>query len=406
MTNGIGYRVPMRFIVDAVRSGSWLVTGRLKLYIIGLHIAYAISVSWTLFHSINLIHPDGMLLGADFFCFWLAGQLAALGSALTVYDHAAFLQLQMETVPSHYLFYFFYPPHYLAGLIPLGWLPYTVAYSVFMSATFMLASAGLYLIRPDRWTIFAALAAPAFIITVFFGQNAFLTTALLAFGLCYLDDRPILAGLAIGALTVKPQLGLLIPLVLVSGGYWRTLISAVIACGVLIGLTYLVLGAEIFTAYLASVGKAPELLNSQALDWAKMISVYSGVRLAGGDQMSAWVAQGLVACGAAITVGYVCMKSRPSQLKIRNAIIVVCALLVTPYAFIYDFYVISLPVAWLISEGETGGFRSWEVSYLLAIVIAPFAVIPVASAANVPLAPFMLILFAMFLVARWRATLV
>lgn len=58
-----------------------------------------------------------------------------------------------------------------------------------------------------------------------FGQNSFLTAALLGGSLLLLDKRPIVAGVLIGLLSYKPQFGLLIPLVLVATGRWTEMVE-------------------------------------------------------------------------------------------------------------------------------------------------------------------------------------
>ena len=59
--------------------------------------------------------------------------------------------------------------------------------------------------------------APGVAVCVFFGQNGFYTAALLIGGLMCLDRRPVLAGVLFGILTIKPQLGLLLPVILLLG---------------------------------------------------------------------------------------------------------------------------------------------------------------------------------------------
>ena len=58
------------------------------------------------------------------------------------------------------------------------------------------------------------------------GQTGFLTAALLTGGVLCLERREALAGILFGLLAYKPQFGLLIPLVLVAGGYWRAIAAA------------------------------------------------------------------------------------------------------------------------------------------------------------------------------------
>ena len=94
------------------------------------------------------------------------------------------------------------------------------------------------------------LLAPAVTANIWTGQNGFLVAALLVGGLIQLDRRPILAGVLFGMLTIKPQLGLLLPIMLVLTGRWRTIGAAVATVVVLFAATSLVFGLEVWTAYI------------------------------------------------------------------------------------------------------------------------------------------------------------
>jgi hypothetical protein len=73
---------------------------------------------------------------------------------------------------------------------------------------------------------------------------------LLVSGLLQLDHRPVLAGVLFGALSIKPQLGVLLPVMLALTGRWRTMIAAATTILVLLGLTCLVFGTGVWAAYI------------------------------------------------------------------------------------------------------------------------------------------------------------
>ena len=101
---------------------------------------------------------------------------------------------------------------------------------------------------PRKRMLFVAVA-PCVIVCIFFGQNGFFTSALLIGGLLYLDRRPILAGVLFGILTVKPQLGLLLPMVLLLERRWLTIASAVVTTGILVALTSMLFGWHIWIEF-------------------------------------------------------------------------------------------------------------------------------------------------------------
>ena len=72
----------------------------------------------------------------------------------------------------------------------------------------------LRLSRQSGWLIAAVLASPAALENLLEHQNAALLTALIGGGLLLLPSRPRLGGVLIGLATMKPQLGLVLPLFL------------------------------------------------------------------------------------------------------------------------------------------------------------------------------------------------
>jgi len=74
-------------------------------------------------------------------------------------------------------------------------------------------------VRGKAWVI-PALAFPATIWTIGYGQNAFLTAALLGAGTLLLDGRPAVAGVLLGMLCYKPHFALLVPVALLAGRRW------------------------------------------------------------------------------------------------------------------------------------------------------------------------------------------
>src|SRR4029077_11325111 len=78
---------------------------------------------------------------------------------------------------------------------------------------------------PTLWLLLA-LASPAVFVNLGHGHNGFLTAALIGFALVQLDKRPGLGGICFARLATKPQFGLMIPLVLIATGRWRTVFAA------------------------------------------------------------------------------------------------------------------------------------------------------------------------------------
>ena len=152
--------------------------------------------------------------------------------------------------PDYPLHIWSYPPHLLLFTWPLALLPYATAYVLYSLAGFILY---LAVASEGRWRaehLLLPALAPAVIVNIWCGQNGFFIAALLVGGLLQLDRRPVLAGVLFGALSIKPQLGVLLPVMLALTGRWRTMIAAAATILVLLGLTCLVFGTGVSAAYI------------------------------------------------------------------------------------------------------------------------------------------------------------
>ncbi len=111
-------------------------------------------------------------------------------------------------------------------------------------------------IAPERRFLAAILIvlSPAALINTIGGQNGFLTGALVLTGMLFAQRRPVLAGLAIGCLAIKPHLAIVLPFVLMAIGAWRAFATATLTVlGLAIG-SVAVLGVEPWQDYFRITG--------------------------------------------------------------------------------------------------------------------------------------------------------
>jgi len=99
---------------------------------------------------------------------------------------------------------------------------------------------------------------------IFAGQNGFLTSALMIAGLAQLGRRPILSGVCFGLLTIKPQLGLLLPLMLLLTGQWRAIAAAVVTTAALVVATGLLFGFDIWPQYVVWCSRSKARFSRRA----------------------------------------------------------------------------------------------------------------------------------------------
>lgn len=377
---------------QGVQSGDWLTSVRMRGYSLILLGFYALAVVGWIALSDGLIDRNGKPIGTDFSNVYAAGELAWQGRPADAYDpplqHAAEKAVFGREVP---FFGWHYPPFFLAVAFLVAALPYALGLSLWLAASFAayLATIRAILPRPETWL--TATAFPAVFVNIGHGQNGFLTTALLGGALHLLARRPWLAGVLIGLLAYKPQFGILIPVALVAGGYWRTIGAAALTVLALVALSYLTLGSTIWHAFAASTTFTQTVvLETGGTGWEKIQSIFSAVRMWGGSVPLAYSAQAALALALAATLALLWRSAAAFELK--AAALATASLLATPYVLDYDLVVASLAIAYLARLGLARGFRSFEISLLAAAWIVPLLSRGVAQISGIPLGLLVLLL--------------
>ena len=283
---------------------------------------------------------------------------------------------------------FFYPPIYLLICLPLAAAPYLASLAAWLTATGALywRMARAWLGAAFGWMPIAAF--PAVLSNMGHGQNGFLSAALFGGGALWLERRPIVAGLCLGALAYKPHLGIMIPVALAIAGRWRTFAAAAFAVVALAAASYGLFGLETWRGFLADSGVARTALEQRLVGDAKMQSAFAAVRLWDGGLGLAYGAQAAVAALAA--AGLVWLRRRAPHGGAEGPAMIVAALLASPFLLDYDLIILAAPLAWMLREGVRGGFLSWEKSLLLVAFVLPAVSRTLAADAHLPLTPFVL----------------
>jgi alpha-1,2-mannosyltransferase len=294
----------------------------------------------------------GYLIGRDFVSTWMGAHSALAGGPAAWFDfdtyNAALAARFNPAFPHHS---WSYPPHLLLLIWPLAFLPYLPAYLVWcalgMALYVLAASEG----GRRRERLFMLAVAPAAWLNIFTGQNGFLTSALMIGGLAQLGRRPILSGICFGLLTIKPQLGLLLPVMLVLTGQWRAILAAIATVVVLVVATGLMFGFEIWPEYFRLVPPVLSaiLAEGQGLFTIMMPTVFMNARIAHLPLDVAWALQIATSLAAVAAVVWTYWRRRDPVLSV--ALFVTATFLVTPYAFNYDMVVFGWVIALLRERG-------------------------------------------------------
>lgn len=374
----------------SIRTGEWLDETRLRNYSLIFLIFNTLIVMGLLLTAHGRLDALGRPLGADFGQVWVAGLESLRGDAANAFDILRHIdELKKEFGVDDYHHIWAYPPFFLGVAAILAKLPYLEALAVWQISTLMLYLAAIVKIlrvsgRELAICIAAALAFPALQVNMLHGQTGFLTAGLIGFGFAFLETNPILAGVCFGLLTYKPQLGLVLPVVLIAGNRWRAIIAAVATLSVLILGSLLTVGPEVWSGFFRNVAALRVFaLDQDGVGYAKLQSVYAAVRLLGGDASSAYLVQGVATLAALAALIWLWRSNVDWRLKASGAI--VGTLLTSPYCFDYDMVVLGPAMALLVAQGIENGFAPYEKTILAAAFVAPLISRPIATFAAVPI---------------------
>ena len=378
----------------------WLNRKRLRVYPrIFLSVYIFMGVAWWLISS-DGVDLRGKPLGADFITFWSASYLALSGSPLAAFDAVAIFKAQQLAVPaSETLFLWHHPPTFMALIYPLALLPYITAYFVFMGLTLALFVWVMLRLAPTPYTLMLTLAFGGTLVNFLHGQTGFLLTALLGGALMCLKKRPFIAAILIAVMSIKPHFGILIPIALACGGYWRVFFYTVVTTLTFWLLCTLLLGAELWVAGIEDLATIRYAMDVGALPWAKMPSIYATFMMFGGSTTLAYGAQALSALVVASAVAWAWRGS--ATLAAKGAVLVCGVVLIPPYIFDYDLTLLAIPIALLAQEGLRTGWRSYEREILVIAGLAPMVGPAVADNFGFPLTLFLVV--PLFFIALRRA---
>ncbi len=369
--------------LDNLRDAEWLNASRVRGYavLVGIASLVLLAVSWWQAQGSG---------GSDFLAFWGAGKAVLAGQPGAAYDLHWQEQVQTSTGATGW-FAFVNPPPFLFLVWPFALLRYPVGWIAWVVVTYAVWARVSVSAFPRLWLL--ALVFPGALIAAGHAQNGFVTGALLVGGVALLDRRPVLAGMLLGALVVKPHLALLVPFWLAAGGRWRAFVAAGASAVGLLLAAWATLGSTTMLAYTDSWAASAAIMRAADADFLlRMATAYSQIRLYAGGS-AAVVAAGALAVAMIVLVALSWRRMGQDSMA-TGALMLAATAIASPYLFNYDLPFLVLPLLWLVRQGLRDGFRPWEKLLLVALWFAPYA----TRAAALPLGLNLMPLAALLLV--------
>lgn len=332
-----------------MNSDAWLTAKRVRIH--GLLLAVCL---WTIYavdmSPRGLLDRNGLVKGTDFLHFYTLGTIAVQGRGDLLYDIRAQAELARQLVPQapDSLYVPLYGPQVSLFFAPFARLPYGWALAAWLCINALIFAFCCYVIsrtcpalQAHRWTILIlAIAFPGFFHLLAWGQTSVM--ALLCFTLAYLalqSDRKLLAGLAIGSLAFKPQLGLAAAVVFLFAREWKLIAGAIVAAFTQLSVAWMHYGTGVMRTYwhaLSHIGDVLPLLEPRLYQTHSLRSFWS--------LLLPWphVAFGLyvVTAAAILTLAVRCWRSGVS-LDLRYAALLLATVLVSPHLTVYDLVILA-----------------------------------------------------------------
>ncbi len=205
----------------------------------------------------------GAPLGRDYVNFWLAPRLVLAGQGAMLTDLPAYAETVMGLfgLRRDPMLLFSYPPHTLFLLAPFSALPFIPAVLVWTAVNLAcLALATRLVIRRTLggamlWAVCLSPSAVAMMMYGHFGGILALAATLVLFEA---ERRPVVAGIGLAVLSVKPQFACALGVMLLGAGYWRCLLAGAAVTFVLVALSAATFGVAVWQ------GSSPSRCRSKA----------------------------------------------------------------------------------------------------------------------------------------------
>ncbi len=314
-----------------------------------------------------------LVVGRDFLNFWMYGRAAADADPSRFYDPALYAgALEALLGPNYPGQNWSYPPSIMFFAAPFGHLGYLPALLMWtlVGGALLFAVARAHL--TDNRLLAALMLSPAAILCVISGQSSLITAAMLVTIFVWLDRRPIAAGILIGLLTLKPQLGILFPVMLIASGRWRVFASAAVTTLALAAATALVFGPQVWIDF---VTKGLPVNNLVLADPERIATpfyptIFMNLRGIDLPYSAAMAVQLCVSAGAVAAVFWAFRARKAADPLLMMALFLACSVAAVPYMLSYDTLALTFAALLLLAAGslDNAGRRFVQLVYFLPLL--------------------------------------
>ena len=368
-------------------TGSWLSAKRIRAHGVLLAATLWALYIWTI-ATPGLRDRNGNLKGTDFLHFYTLGSLAVEHRGADLYDINAQATLAAQRVPqaAGILYLPLYPPQVSLLFMPLAHLSYVHALALwwfFSAALYALCCYGVWRLCPNLkphglTIVILAAGFPSFFNLIAWGQTSALALACFTiFFLLARQRRDFLAGIALGCLVFKPQMGLAAAVLFVSIGAWKVILGGTLSALAELSIGVVYYGIKPLRAWFHSLWNVravstmleprPYQTHSLRTFWSMLIpwsAVSTALYVISATVVIVWTIQ---------------VWKRSGPWAPRFSLLLLATVLVSPHLTVYDLVVLAPAILllseWLVAQQQTPQC-TWmgTLLYLVyALPLVPFA---------------------------------
>jgi Glycosyltransferase family 87 len=345
----------------------------------------------------------------DFLRAYTVSEMAKGGDMASVYRPALFL----SKVTAHGLHVdplvttgWLYPPVYTFMLYPLSLLPYKASFLFWAALQTGLLFAASYRFLWFRPLEALALWSPAVFVALDWGQNGVLVAAIYVCAFRYLKTWPLISGICFGCAIIKPQLGILLPTMLLLGRHHKVSAVACLTALALIASSLACYGTEPWSLYLhALAGREATGAANPTDAAARAITISSVYNMARSFALPAYLSIA-VQCICALFCVYAFVRHSRSRQAAESSLVTmvhfgVLSLLASPYCGLYDYVLaVTAVLGAVITTDATRRFSTMDLVAILGVYESVIVGAKIANATGVIVAPAIMLLAYFYVVCR------
>ncbi|MHC6592111.1 glycosyltransferase family 87 protein [Arthrobacter sp. C152] len=354
---------------------------RLRLYPLFFAVASAVGIALSTAVRISNPGAQGPFL-PDYLAHWTGGSLLLEPASGNLYDPERQSAFQTESVGTEVpLSWFVSPPVVALFYAPLALLPYNVSGLLWLAISTSLLIGCLLslrtlapglLARKKGAVILSVLASPVVFELLGGGQDSAFILAVWLIGIRLItSNHPVWSGAVFGLGFAKPQLVVIVPLILLATRSYRALASFATTCSLLLGLSFALVGSQGVQQWLAALSSplyTDEVQQGQA--W-KMVGLPSLVQAFLPPTWGTWATPLLtflpLPLGATILIVHIVKWS--STLAVRDVWVATLATTVTfsPHLATYDA-ILFVPVIMYLLERQGSAFLRVSTTFAFGLI--------------------------------------